>query len=138
MSEYAAYVPVVAVPQPARETIRTSPVELGQIIQRIEDALDTETAAIRTDMAFDLKGSNARKSRHLYELTRAVRTLGGHVPAVHRESLLGLRAKLERNEAAILAHMSAVGEVAGMIQEAIRRTDADGTYSAHSFNAAGA
>ena len=40
---------------------------------RIEQAVDEETASIRTDMNYDLKASNARKSRYLYELSRAMK-----------------------------------------------------------------
>ncbi|MFN3766659.1 MAG: hypothetical protein ACK4R3_13935, partial [Aliihoeflea sp.] len=51
----------------------SKPADLGTILARIEDAIETETAGIRTDMNFDIAASNARKSRHLYDLTRAIR-----------------------------------------------------------------
>jgi len=44
-----------------------------------------------------------------------------------------LRDKLARNEAVIGAHLSAVAEVAALMQEAIQRAEADGTYSADAF-----
>ena len=52
------------------------PASLSTIIARIEQAVDEETASIRTDMNYDLKASNARKSRYLYELSRAMKGLG--------------------------------------------------------------
>jgi hypothetical protein len=107
---------------------------LGAIIGRIEEAVDEETAAIRVDTSFDLKASNARKSRCLYELNRAIKGMGqGEVLEHHREGLVRLRQKLTRNEAAILAHLNAVTEVATLLKDAIQRSEADGTYSAGEF-----
>ena len=54
---------------------------LGALIGRIEEAVTEETTSIRTDIRFDIKASNARKSRYLYELTRALKGAGqGSVP----------------------------------------------------------
>lgn len=107
---------------------------LTAIINRIEDAVETETAAIRTDMNFDLKASNARKSRCLYELNRAMKNIAAEeLVDEHKEGLLRLRGKLERNEAALLAHLSAVSEVANLMKNAIQHAEADGTYSAGEF-----
>lgn len=111
-----------------------NPGSLASIIRRIEDAIDTETAGIREDLAFDIAASNARKSRYLYELNKAVGALSPRMPGEeHRESLQRLRAKLEVNERVILAHLSAVKEVADLLQGAIQRAEADGTYSASEF-----
>lgn len=107
---------------------------LTAIINRIEDAVETETAAIRTDMNFDLKASNARKSRCLYELNRAIKNITAEeLVEEHKEGLLRLRGKLERNEAALLAHLSAVSEVANLMKNAIQHAETDGTYSAGEF-----
>lgn len=107
---------------------------LTAIINRIEEAVETETAAIRTDMNFDLKASNARKSRCLYELNRAIKNIAAEeLVDEHKEGLLRLRGKLERNEAALLAHLSAVSEVANLMKNAIQHAEADGTYSAGEF-----
>ena len=74
MSEYApsrrAGTPsdtVVSMPKPA---------SIAAIIGRIESAIEEETASIRTDVHFDIKASNARKSRYLYELNRAMKNTG--------------------------------------------------------------
>ncbi len=107
---------------------------LTAIINRIEEAVETETAAIRTDMNFDLRASNARKSRCLYELNRAIKNITAEdLVDEHKEGLLRLRGKLERNEAALLAHLSAVSEVANLMKNAIQHAEADGTYSAGEF-----
>lgn len=107
---------------------------LSAIIARIEETIDMETASIRTDPRFDIKTSNARKSRYLYELNKAISALCGAVPGEeHRAGVLRLRDKLASNEAAILAHLNAVTEVASLIQSAIENAEADGTYSADAF-----
>lgn len=126
---------LLAHPQATMRTAETLPVgNLGALIDRIEDAIDSETVSIRTDVHFDIKASNARKSRYLYELNRAVKTIApGVLNGATQEGLERLRSKLEINEAAILAHLNAVKEVAGLLQDAIERAEADGTYSATQF-----
>ncbi|MDH6233401.1 hypothetical protein M2281_004012 [Mesorhizobium soli] len=107
---------------------------LSAIIGRIIEAVDEETAAIRSGVGFDLKSANARKSRYLYELTRATKGIeDGEVLAEHRESLERLRDRLTVNESVIRAHMGAVSEVAKLMQTVIQRAEADGTYSEGEF-----
>ena len=134
MLEYAQYngdaggrdAPVEPMPQ--------RPASLAAIIGRIEQTIEEETIGLKTDMGFDLKTSNARKSRYLYELTRAVKGTGAtHLVAEQREAILRLRDKLAKNEAAIRNHLAAVSEVANLIQGAIQRAETDGTYSAGEF-----
>ncbi|MBN9549712.1 hypothetical protein LB553_15465 [Mesorhizobium sp. CA8] len=113
------------------------PGNLAAIIGRIEEVVDEETAGIRSGTAYDLKASNARKSRYLYELNRALKGANEiEFLEQHREGLLRLRQKLAKNEAAILAHLNAVNEVATLLRNAIQRADADGTYSAGEFGMA--
>lgn len=120
--------------QVAEFTPPARPASLGTIIARIEQAVDEETASIRTDMNYDLKASNARKSRYLYELSRAMKGIGAaQLIAEQREAVVRLRDKLAKNEAAIRAHLNAVNEVATLIQSAIQRSETDGTYSVGEF-----
>jgi len=123
-------------PGRAQKSAETSsrPVNLSAIIGRIEAAIDEETAAIRGNLDFDIPASNARKSRYLYELNKASRCVNlRDISTEERNQLAGLREKLAANEAAILAHINAVTEVAALIQKAIQRAEADGTYSAREF-----
>jgi len=116
------------------QATQARPGNLAAVIGRIEDVLEAETAGIRAGVSFDLKASNARKSRYLYELNRAMKGLGQADSLVeHREGLTRLRQKLARNEAAILAHLNAVNEVATLLRNAIQNAEADGTYSAGEF-----
>jgi hypothetical protein len=115
----------------------SAPMNLSAIITRCEETIEAETASIRTDVHFDIKASNARKSRHLYELNKAIASVNAaDLRNEHRDGLLRLRAKLETNERAILAHLNAVTEVATLMQDAIQRAEADGTYSASQFGRA--
>lgn len=112
----------------------TALMNLSVILGRIEETVEAETASIRTDVRFDIKGSNARKSRYLYELNKAVSGLGSvSLGGEHRDGIIRLREKLAANEAAILAHLNAVTEVAAVMQDVIQRAEADGTYSASEF-----
>ncbi|PWJ83708.1 hypothetical protein C7441_108100 [Pseudaminobacter salicylatoxidans] len=108
---------------------------LSAIIGRIVEAVDQETAAIRRGGAdFDIKAANMRKSRYLYELTRATKGIeDAEVLAEHRDSLVHLRERLAANESVILAHMNAVGEVAALMQSVIQRAETDGTYTEGEF-----
>jgi hypothetical protein len=132
-SEFGGNLPArTAAPEPMQGAAR--PGNLAVIIGRIEEAVDDETAGIRANSSFDLKASNARKSRCLYELNRAMKGIGQvELLAEHREGLTRLRHKLAKNEAAILAHLSAVTEVANLLKNAIQHAEADGTYSASEF-----
>ena len=133
MSDYTQFVqnPArTAAPEPAP----ARPGNFSALIGRIEEAVEEETAAIRTDIGFDIKSSNARKSRYLYELTRAMKGVGERdFLAEHRDGIKRLREKLATNEAAIRAHLNAVSEVANLMQNAIQRSETDGTYSAGEF-----
>lgn len=132
ISEYRSNLPATA--DAAEVTQVARPGNLDAIISRIEEAVEEETAAIRSDIRFDIKASNARKSRYLYELTRATKGLiDTDFPGELRVGVERLRDKLAANERAILAHLSAVGEVAGLLRDAIQRSEADGTYSANEF-----
>ena len=131
-SEFGGNLLARATPEPAQ--FQAMPGNLAAIIGRIEEAVEDETVGIRAGGSFDLRASNARKSRCLYELNRAIKSIGqAELLGEHREGLARLRQKLARNEAAILAHLSAVTEVANLMKNAIQNAEADGTYSAGEF-----
>lgn len=128
---------VTAAPQPVPAERPLAPASLSAIINRIEEAIETETASITADPAFDLRASNIRKSRHLYDLNRAVKGIDpADLVNRHRDDIIRLKAKLAANEAAILAHLNAVNEVATLIKGAIQHSEADGTYSSYSYEGA--
>ena len=107
-----------------------APAPLDRVIERLEEVVDQETAALRNRTAIDLKAFNNRKSQGLLELNRALRGLDN--PPKDRTvttRLAGLRAKLDVNRAVLETHLAAVREVATVLADAIRDAESDGTYS---------
>jgi hypothetical protein len=103
---------------------------LTKILDVLLACVRDETEAIRRSLAFDLKSSNAVKSRLLYELSRASRGIdAGSLQSGSKEKLLLLKTELLRNAQIVGAHLSAVKEIAGLMIDAARREEADGTYS---------
>jgi hypothetical protein len=100
-------------------------------IQRLEEIVEQETAALRSRRAVDLKDFNDRKSQALLDMTRALRQIqAGAKPAAHVMDRLGeLRVKLEVNRRVLQMHLEAVREVSATLADAIREADSDGTYS---------
>jgi len=106
----------------------TSTLELS--IQRLEDLVDQETAALRARKVINLKEFNDRKSQALLELTRLLRTLQGGPPnPALAERVQGLKAKLAVNQSVLQLHLEAVREVSSSLADAIRNSESDGTYT---------
>jgi hypothetical protein len=108
----------------------SAPAPLDRVIERLEEVVEQETAALRSRRAIDLKDFNNRKSQGLLELNRALRGLDG--PPKDKgvlARLAGLRAKLDVNRAVLEMHLAAVREVATVLADAIRDAESDGTYS---------
>ena len=107
-----------------------APAPLDRVIERLEEVVDQETAALRNRTAIDLKDFNNRKSQGLLELNRALRGLDS--PPKDKTvlaRLAGLRAKLDVNRSVLETHLAAVREVATVLADAIRDAESDGTYS---------
>ncbi len=103
---------------------------VANIIARLEQVIDQETAALRTRTVVDLKDFNNRKSHGLLELSRALRLFeGAEMDPEILARLTSLRAKLETNRNVLKMHLEAVREVSSIIAEAIRDAESDGTYS---------
>jgi hypothetical protein len=103
---------------------------LESAVRRLEEAVDQETAALRSRVPIDLNEFNNRKSQGLLELDRALRMLGDNPPSDDmKKALRALRDKLDLNREVLKTHLDAVREVAGIIAEAIRNAESDGTYS---------
>jgi hypothetical protein len=99
-------------------------------IERLEDAVDQETAALKGRAVADLREFNTRKSQGLLELSRSVRHFQGAPPSnAVLARLAGLREKLDANKAVLKLHMEAVREVSTVMADAIRDAESDGTYS---------
>ncbi|MDL2404835.1 hypothetical protein PY650_04015 [Rhizobium calliandrae] len=104
------------------------------VLGRLEMIIDNENNRIGTDPDFDLKVSNAHKSRCLYELSMLFRdTNPAELAVTHIEQLHGLKKKLVLNARRVEAHLEAVRAVADILKNAVQNADADGTYSQEQF-----
>ena len=118
--------------------VMASDSSLQTIVKRILECVETETSAIRTDSQFDANQSNGRKSRLLYELGRASRNTNvADLDSSCLDDLAALRAALAENENVLKAQISAVSEVASIVQNAIEREETDGTYTTGGISAPG-
>jgi hypothetical protein len=103
---------------------------LEKAVQRLEETVDQETAALRGAGRADFNEFNTRKSQGLFELDRALRMLGSAQPNEEvKTHLRTLRQKLDTNREVLKIHLEAVREVAALISDAIRNVESDGTYS---------
>lgn len=104
---------------------------LATCIQRLEELIDSETAALIEHRDFDLEESNRRKSRALLEITRITRTLPATaIESGTRHGIGRLRDKLQRNRDLLQIHITAVREVADLLAQVTAEMESDGTYSA--------
>jgi hypothetical protein len=109
---------------------RSVNVILDNAVRRLEETVEQETAALRSRTPIDLNEFNNRKSQGLLELDRALRMLGDGQPNDDMKiALRSLRDKLDLNREVLKTHLDAVREVAGIIADAIRNAESDGTYT---------
>jgi hypothetical protein len=105
---------------------------LMKSLDRLEETLDMETAALMARDLSNLEEFNRRKSQCLLEISRIVRTAEIHaLDQKATKRLQDLQVKLEANQDILRRHMHAVQEVAGIISNAIQNAESDSTYSAH-------
>ena len=110
---------------------------LMKSLDRLEETLDMETAALMARDLSNLDEFNRRKSQCLLEISRIVRT--AEIYALDQKAtkrLQDLQAKIETNQDILRRHMQAVQEVASIISTAIQSAESDSTYSVH-MNKAG-
>lgn len=115
------------------ETV-SSDYRIKSVLGRLEMIIDNENNRIGADPEFDLKVSNAHKSRCLYELTMLIRdTDPREMSSRYIDQLHGLKGKLAVNAQRVEAHLEAVRAVADILKSAVQEADADGTYSQEQF-----
>ncbi|WP_262027330.1 flagellar protein FlgN [Microvirga sp. Mcv34] len=105
---------------------------LMKSLDRLEETLDQETAALMARDLSNLEEFNRRKSQCLLEISRMVRTTDVHaLDQKATERLQELQAKIELNQDMLQRHMQAVQEVASIISNAIQKAESDSTYSVY-------
>lgn len=109
-------------------------VRLKTVLGRLELIIDNENERIGKDAMFDLKTSNAHKSRCLYELTMLCRdTNPGEFPVGFSSQMKFLKQKLLVNARKLEAHLNAVRTVTDILRSAAQEHDGDGTYTQEQF-----
>ena len=112
-------------------------VNLVRIVARLSELVDEETAALRNGNHAMLSDFNYRKGHGFLELNRALSSAPQSVPADAAvvRMVEELRTKLEKNRAVLQVHLDAVNEVAGVLSNAIREAESDGTYTQTTWRA---
>lgn len=123
--------PGLAAMRPAPPVAKGSIVSMLEVsLQRLEEIVDQETAALKMHASIDLRDFNNRKSQALLELTRMMRTMDGTAPSPEMAARVGfLKEKLAVNQKALQMHLEAVREISTTLSDAIRHADSDGTYT---------
>jgi hypothetical protein len=104
---------------------------LMKSLERLEETLDLETAALLSRDLKNLDEFNRRKSQSLLEITRMVRSVEtAPLDGVAVKKFERLKAKLERNQEILQRHMRAVQEISSIVSGAIQAAESDSTYSA--------
>ncbi|SIQ55082.1 hypothetical protein SAMN05880582_102109 [Rhizobium sp. RU20A] len=112
----------------------SSDLRIRNVLGRLEMILDNETSRIGVDPTFDIKTSNAHKSRCLYELSMLQRKANpADLPKSFEERTRSIQRKLEDNAIRIEAHMEAVRSVVDILKTAMHDADADGIYTPEQF-----
>lgn len=118
--------------------ITSHDLRLTTVLGRLELIIDNENTRLGDDPDFDLKTSNAHKSRCLYELTLLFRdTKPEELPDTFSAQMRELKNKLMANARKVEAHMEAVRSVADILRNAAQNAETDGCYSKEQFQFSG-
>ncbi|NDV85722.1 flagellar protein FlgN [Aurantimonas aggregata] len=105
-------------------------IALAKAVDRLEEILAAETAALDRGTAIDLAEITGRKNQSLLELTRLAKS----VPATRDPALdqrLGrLKDVVEANRNMLELHVRASHDISALISRSIAESESDGTYSA--------
>ena len=109
-------------------------IRLRTVLSRLELIIDNENERLGKDPRFDIKTSNAHKSRCLYELTMLCRdTQPGDYPQGFAKQMKFLKGKLMLNSRKLEAHLNAVRAVTDILRNAAQEFETDGTYTPEQF-----
>ncbi|MCA1403785.1 hypothetical protein I6F26_04105 [Ensifer sp. IC3342] len=116
------------------EAVASNDVRIRNVLGRLEMIIDNENSRIGVDPDFDIKTSNAHKSRCLYELTMLHRdAIPGEISPPFVSQTRHLRNKLQINSQKVEAHLEAVRSVVDLLKTAAQDADADGIYTEAQF-----
>ena len=116
------------------EAAASSDVRIRNVLGRLEMILDNENERIGVDPSFDLKMSNARKSRCLYELSMLHRNAPlAEISPSFIDQTKHIRVKLMANSQKVNAQMEACRSVVDILKTVAKNAEADGIYSQEQF-----
>ncbi|OAP41038.1 hypothetical protein AU381_03905 [Sinorhizobium glycinis] len=116
------------------EAVASHDLRIQNVLGRLEMIIDNENSRIGVDPKFDIKTSNAHKSRCLYELTMLHRAAApGEISPSFTSQTRHLRQKLKLNAQKVEAHLEAVRSVVELLKTAAQDADADGIYTEAQF-----
>ncbi|MEW5422256.1 flagellar protein FlgN [Amorphus sp. 3PC139-8] len=104
---------------------------VASVLDRLDQILDVEIAALSHPDTADLSLVCRQKSRLLLELSRLVR----EDEPVRSDTALAarlteVREKLVRDQSLLSVHLAATEEISELIAQAMREAESDGTYTA--------
>lgn len=104
---------------------------VSNVLDRLDQILDAELAALAHPGVADLSLVCRQKSRLLLELSRLVRDdTPAHKDTALAERLTTVREKLVRDQSLLSVHLAATEEISDLIAQAMREAESDGTYTA--------
>lgn len=116
------------------EAMASNDLRIQNVLGRLEMIIDNENSRIGVDPDFDMKTSNAHKSRCLYELTMLHRDAApSEISPTFASQTRHLRQKLQLNAQKVEAHLEAVRSVVDLLKTAAQDADADGIYTEAQF-----
>ncbi|WP_298356039.1 flagellar protein FlgN [Rhodoblastus sp.] len=102
---------------------------LYDALDRMEAAIDQETAILRENRIVDLSDFNHRKHQGLLEINRILRFFdAADLAAADRTRVKRLAAKLDDNQAMLAHHLKAVDAIAALLSRTMQEAESDGTY----------
>ncbi|MCI4678802.1 flagellar protein FlgN [Rhodoblastus acidophilus] len=102
---------------------------LYDALDRMEAAIEQETAILRENGATELTDFNHRKRQGLLEINRILRNFdAADLAGVDRTRVLRLVGKLEENQRMLAHHLKAVDSIAALLTRAMQDAESDGTY----------
>lgn len=106
---------------------------LGRCIERLEQLIDAETAALRGGDSVDFGGFNSRKAHALLEFIMLTRSHPQMVTPALAARVAGLEHKLADNARLLQQHLRAISEICDIAIKQLQAEESDGTYSSRSI-----
>lgn len=102
---------------------------LYDALDRLEAAIEQETAVLRHNRVVDLTDFNHRKHQVLLEINRLLRHFdAAELAVMDRTRVKRLLARLYDNRNMLAHHLKAVDAIADLLTRAMQDAESDGTY----------